>query len=79
MQYWLDKLTDLAAIPGDEHMVKQALGTTVAESMGFGGYAYLNKQPSHTSALSNYHPESQAEYFRRRFNKLTPSSSARRH
>lgn len=71
MQHWLHKLTDLAAIPGDEHTVKQAL-ETVAEATGFGGYAYLNIQPSHSSAVSNYHPEWQAEYFRRRFNKLDP-------
>ncbi|MDX1195090.1 transcriptional regulator TraR [Sinorhizobium medicae] len=71
MQHWLDKLTDLAAIPGDEHMIKQAL-ETVTEKSGFGGYAYLNIQPSHSSAVSNYHPEWQAEYFRRKFNKLDP-------
>ncbi|WP_457578250.1 autoinducer-binding transcriptional regulator TraR [Ensifer adhaerens] len=71
MQHWLDKLTDLAAIPGDEHAVKEALHT-VAEATGFGGYAYLNIQPSNASAVSNYHPEWQAEYFRRRFNKLDP-------
>lgn len=71
MQHWLDKLTDLAAIPGDEHMLKQAL-ETVTETTGFGGYAYLNIQPSHSSALSNYHPEWQAEYFTRKFNKLDP-------
>ncbi|APO69800.1 transcriptional activator TraR 2 (plasmid) [Rhizobium gallicum] len=71
MQHWLDKLTDLAAIPGDENMVKQALNA-VTELTGFEGYAYLNIQPNHSSALSNYHPEWQAEYFRRRFNKLDP-------
>ena len=71
MQHWLDKLTDLAAIPGDEHLVKQGLEAVIASS-GFSGYAYLNIQPSHSSALSNYHPEWQGEYFRRRFNKLDP-------
>ncbi|MDK1389643.1 transcriptional regulator TraR [Sinorhizobium sp. 8-89] len=71
MQHWLDRLTDLAAIPGDEYMLKQAL-ETVTETTGFGGYAYLNVQPSHSSALSNYHPEWQAEYFRRKFNRLDP-------
>ncbi|MDQ0563052.1 LuxR family transcriptional activator of conjugal transfer of Ti plasmids [Rhizobium mesoamericanum] len=71
MQNWIERLTDLAAIPGDEHMVTQAL-EMVSEATGFGGYAYLNIQPSHSSAVSNYHPEWQAEYFRRRFNKLDP-------
>ncbi|WHO77297.1 transcriptional regulator TraR [Rhizobium sp. BT03] len=71
MQHWLDKLTDLAAIPGDEQVVKEALGK-VTKTAGFEGYAYINIQPSHASALSSYHPEWQAEYFRRRFNKLDP-------
>ncbi|ULJ82729.1 transcriptional regulator TraR (plasmid) [Rhizobium sp. C104] len=71
MQHWLDKLTDLAAIPGDQRLVTQAL-KTVTETTGFEGYAYLNIQPSHSSAVSNYHPDWQAEYFRRRFNKLDP-------
>lgn len=71
MQNWLDKLTDLAALPGDEHLVKQGLDAVIGSS-GFTGYAYLNVQPSHTSAISNYHPEWQGEYFRRRFNKFDP-------
>ena len=40
--------------------------------MGFGGYAYLNMQSGHCHAFSNYHPDWQGEYFRRRFNKLDP-------
>lgn len=71
MQHWLDKLTDLAALPGDEHLVMQGLEAVIAAS-DFSAYAYLNIQPSHSSALSNYHPEWQGEYFRRRFNKLDP-------
>lgn len=71
MQYWLDKLIDLAAIPGDEQLIKQAL-ETIVEKSNFNGYAYLNIQPSYSSALSNYDPEWQGEYFSRRFNKLDP-------
>ncbi|MBB6488906.1 transcriptional regulator TraR [Rhizobium lusitanum] len=71
MQHWLDQLTDLAAVPGDEHLVKQGLEAVIAKT-GFNGYAYLNVQPSQTTAISNYHPDWQTEYFDRRFNKLDP-------
>ncbi|WP_204350075.1 hypothetical protein, partial [Serratia marcescens] len=67
MQHWLDKLTDISALTGDEHLVKQGLEAVNATS-DYSGYAYLNVQPTHSSALSNYHPEWQGEYFRRRFN-----------
>ncbi len=78
MQHWLDKLTDLAALPGDEHLVEQAL-ETVVERSGFSGYAYLNLQPSHSSAISNYHPEWQREYFRRGSTGSIRSSNVRKH
>ncbi|MCV9999253.1 transcriptional regulator TraR [Pararhizobium sp. YC-54] len=71
MQNWLDKLTDLSALPGDEHLVKQGLEALISTT-DFNGYAYLNVQPSHSSAISNYHPDWQVEYFRRRFNRLDP-------
>jgi LuxR family transcriptional regulator, activator of conjugal transfer of Ti plasmids len=71
MQEWLDKLTDLVAIPSDGRLLQQTLETVVASSE-FSAYAYLNIQPSHSSALSNYHPDWQQEYFTRQFNKLDP-------
>ena len=36
MRHWLDKLTDLAAIPGDESILKDALAT-FTEQIGFAG------------------------------------------
>jgi len=53
MQHWLDKLTDLAALRGDETILKDGL-SHLAEQAGFGGYAYLYIRPGHTVAASNY-------------------------
>jgi len=71
MQYWLDKLTDLAAIPGDEGVLKLALAT-FTEQIGFSGYAYLNIQPGRSVAISNYHPEWQSDYFKRGYLAIDP-------
>lgn len=71
MQHWLDKLTDLAALQGDESILKQALAN-LAEQAGFDGFAYLHIQPGHTVTVSNYHPEWQEVYFQRKYSALDP-------
>jgi LuxR family transcriptional activator of conjugal transfer of Ti plasmids len=71
MQNWLDKLTDLAALRGDEDVLKDALAD-LAETAGFSGYAYLHIRPGLTVAASNYHPGWQALYFRRKFENVDP-------
>lgn len=71
MQHWLNKLTDLAAIPGDESILKNALAT-LTEQLGFAGYAYLNIQPGRSIAISNYHPEWQSDYFKRGYLAIDP-------
>lgn len=49
MQHWLDKLIDLAALRGDESVLKDAL-IDLAQQAGFSGYAYLYIRPGHTIA-----------------------------
>ncbi|SMF56412.1 DNA-binding transcriptional regulator, CsgD family [Xaviernesmea oryzae] len=71
MQHWLDKLTDLTAIQGDDSILRDALAD-LTERAGFGGYAYLHVQPSHSLAVSNYHPEWQSIYFKRSYLALDP-------
>ncbi|NTF16495.1 autoinducer-binding transcriptional regulator TraR [Agrobacterium tumefaciens] len=71
MQHWLDRLTDLTALQGDESILKEAL-EGLAEQAGFGGYAYLHLQPGHTLAVSNYHPEWRSIYFERKFAAVDP-------
>ncbi len=71
MRYWLDKLTDLAAIKGDESILRKALAIFTAQA-GFQGYAYLHFQPGHTIAESNYHPEWRETYFRLNFAAVDP-------
>ncbi|WEZ86211.1 transcriptional regulator TraR (plasmid) [Rhizobium sp. 32-5/1] len=71
MQDWLDKLTDLSALQGDESILKQAIAD-FADQAGFGGYAYLYIRPGHTIAASNYHPEWRSTYFRRNFEAVDP-------
>jgi LuxR family transcriptional activator of conjugal transfer of Ti plasmids len=72
MQHWLDKLTDLAAIPGDESILKLALAT-FTQQIGFAGYAYLNIQPGRSTAISNYRQEWQSDYFTRGYLAIDPA------
>ncbi|EHH03551.1 transcriptional regulator TraR [Agrobacterium tumefaciens CCNWGS0286] len=71
MQHWLDKLIDLAALRGDENVLKDAL-THLAQQAGFFGYAYLYIRPGHTIASSNYPPEWRSIYFKRKFEAIDP-------
>jgi len=71
MQQWLDKLTDITALQGDESILRQALGSLTNEA-GFGGYAYLHIQPGHTIAVSNYHPEWRSMYFKKKLAAVDP-------
>lgn len=71
MQHWLDKLTDLAALQGDETVLKDALGHLTGQA-GFDGYAYLYMRPGHTVVASNYHLEWQSIYFKRKFESIDP-------
>ncbi|MDK4742557.1 transcriptional regulator TraR [Rhizobium sp. CNPSo 3464] len=71
MQHWLDRLTDLTAIERDETILKDALAE-LAEQSGFGAYAYVHLQPGHILAVSNYHPEWQSIYIKRKYSTLDP-------
>ncbi|MCW8060651.1 autoinducer-binding transcriptional regulator TraR [Agrobacterium tumefaciens] len=71
MQHWLDKLTDLAAIEGDECILKTGL-SDFAEHFGFSGYAYLHIQHKHITAVTNYHPDWRSLYFDKKFDTLDP-------
>ena len=71
MQHWLDKLTDITALQGDESILKPALADLAREA-GFGGYAYLYIQPGHTLAVSNYDPEWRSIYFAKKFATVDP-------
>lgn len=71
MQHWLDKLTDIAALRGDEDILKDAL-SHLAQEAGFGGYAYLYIRPGHTIAASNYPAEWRSIYFKRKFEGIDP-------
>jgi LuxR family transcriptional activator of conjugal transfer of Ti plasmids len=71
MQHWLDKLTDLAAIHGDESILTQGLADLTLH-FGFTGYAYLHIQHKHTIAVTNYPREWRSTYFAKKFDKLDP-------
>lgn len=71
MKHWLDKLVDLAAIPGDERILKLALAA-LTEQLGLAGYAYLNIQPGRSVAISNYHHEWQSDYFEKGYLTIDP-------
>ena len=71
MQNWLDQLTDLAALRGDEKVLKDALARFVQRA-GFSGYAYLYFRPGHLTALSNYPPEWSSIYFQQKFFAIDP-------
>lgn len=71
MQHWLEKLTDLAAIQGDENILSQGLAD-LTQHFGFSGYAYLHIQHKHTVAVTNYHYEWRSTYFEKKFDRLDP-------
>jgi LuxR family transcriptional activator of conjugal transfer of Ti plasmids len=71
MQHWLDKLIDLAALRGNENVLKDAL-THLAQQAGFSGYAYLYIRPGHTIASSNYPSDWRTIYFERKFDAIDP-------
>ncbi|MBB3303398.1 hypothetical protein FHT72_007074, partial [Rhizobium sp. BK077] len=71
MQHWLGQLIDLAALRGDENVLKDAL-THLAHQAGFSGYAYLYIRPGHTVASSNYPSDWRSIYFKRKFEAIDP-------
>ncbi len=71
MQDWLDRLIDLTALRGDEHVLKDAL-IHLTQQAGFSGYAYLHIRPGHTIASSNYPAEWRSIYFKRKFDAIDP-------
>ncbi len=71
MLYWLNKLTDLVAICGDETLLKSALEEMTQQS-GFEGYSYLHLQSGRAFALSNYDLEWQSIYFARKYFTVDP-------
>ena len=71
MQHWLDKLVDLAALQGDENVLKDAL-THLANQAGFSGYAYLFIRPGHTIVSTNYPSDWRSIYFKRKFEAIDP-------
>ncbi|MCJ2877643.1 transcriptional regulator TraR [Rhizobium pusense] len=71
MQHWLEKLTDLAAIEGDECILQTGLAD-IADHFGFTGYAYLHLQHKHVTAVTNYHRDWQSVYFDKKFDALDP-------
>ena len=76
MQHWLDKLTDLAAIQGDESILTQGL-SDLTHHFGFTGYAYLHIQHKHSIAVTNYHREWRSTYFETNFDKARSGRQAR--
>lgn len=71
MQHWLDQLTDLAALRGDENVLKDAL-IHLARQAGFSGYAYLYIRPGHMIASTSYPAEWRSIYFKRKFEAVDP-------
>lgn len=71
MQHWLEKLTDLAAIEGDECVLKNGLAD-FAGHFGFSGYAYLHIQHKHITTVTNYHHEWRSIYFDKKLDALDP-------
>ncbi len=69
--FWLNKLTDLVAIRGDETLLKSAL-EEVTQQGGFTGYAYLHLKPGRAFALSNFDAEWQSIYFARKYFTVDP-------
>ncbi|MFA1621251.1 autoinducer binding domain-containing protein [Rhizobium mongolense] len=71
MKIWLQKLIDISALARTKEMLKEALSGLTRE-FGFDYYAYLNVQPSGTSAFSNYPADWQERYFTNKLDEVDP-------
>lgn len=71
MQHWLDKLTDITALRGDEDGLDKAL-THLASQAGFSGYAYMYLRPGHMTTSSNYPSEWRSIYLKQKFDAVDP-------
>ncbi|QTG17209.1 transcriptional regulator TraR (plasmid) [Agrobacterium tumefaciens] len=63
--------TDLAAIEGDDCILKNGLAD-FTDHFGFTGYAYLHIQHKHIIAVTNYHHDWRSLYFDKKFDALDP-------
>ena len=66
-----ERLTDATAVALDEESLKSAL-RSVAQSFGFGCFAYLNLRADETFAVANYPLEWQQRYLSQGYAKLDP-------
>ncbi|WP_421612197.1 autoinducer-binding transcriptional regulator TraR [Agrobacterium tumefaciens] len=71
MQHWLNKLIDLAALRGDEFVLKDAL-THLAQQAGFSAYAFLYIRPGQIIASSDYPSEWRSIYFKQKLDAIDP-------
>lgn len=71
MQTWFQSLIDISSVASTEASLKKALPGLVRE-LGFDCYAYLNVQPVHTYAVSNYPAEWQERYLARDYTRVDP-------
>ncbi len=71
MQNWLNKMPDVAALRGNEIVLKEALADLAVQS-GFATYAYLQFQPGRIIAVSNYSADWQEIYFKENLASVDP-------
>lgn len=77
MQIWFQRLIDLSSVASSEESLRQVLPGLVRD-LGYDCYAYLNVQPTHTYAVSNYPGEWQARYRDRNYELIDPVVSVAR-
>ncbi|MBX4962641.1 autoinducer-binding transcriptional regulator TraR [Rhizobium binae] len=71
MRHLLDKMTDLAAIPGNEESLKAGLAT-FTEDAGYSAYAYVYFRTGYTMVISNYSGGWQSTYFQKNHAAVDP-------
>ncbi|WP_434730577.1 autoinducer-binding transcriptional regulator TraR [Rhizobium binae] len=71
MRHLLDKMTDLAAIPGNEESLKAGLAT-FTEDAGYSAYAYVYFRTGYTMVISNYSGGWQSTYFEKNHATVDP-------
>lgn len=71
MQHWLEKMTDIAAIEGDECVLKTGLAD-FAGHFGFSRYAYLHIQHKHITPVTNYQRDWRSIYLDKKLAALAP-------
>lgn len=71
LRTWFQRLMDALAVTQTEETLRKAVADLIHD-LGFGGFAFLHVEPSHTIAISNYPDEWQRRYLEENYPSIDP-------